>query len=396
VTPEERKLLKRFAPYIQYDSMESFAADSVATMTDCIPQECPQGNTLREDGGKVVAQVAPAAGVAKLELDFLRAGNYPDQAHTAVKESDYIDVSGKAYVEDAREMHIRPGMADQIYGHAKRDRTGALWLQYWFFYLYNNKAFLYVGLHEGDWEMIQIRLGADGTPDAATFAQHTRGERCAWSEVELEPSPDGPAPVVYSARGSHASYFRRGTYEQAPIVPDYNDAGGPRVRPTVNPIDESTPWVAWPGTWGNTRALVGPIGANSPPGPSHHGAWKSPLAFHEAARAAEALPAAVEAVEVALPETPMIEVRREGVRAVVSYSFAAVAAGEPTPTGLLVSFDGHKDGRPPATTFFTTGDQPGEVTFPVDLEARQYTVRASAVYETGLTGSPAVVELPAA
>jgi Vacuolar protein sorting-associated protein 62 len=393
VTPEERQLLERHAPYIQYDSMESFAADSVATMTDCVPPGYPQGNTLCEEGGKVLAQAAPAAGGAKLELDFLRAGTYPDQAHTAVKGSDYIDVAGKAYVEDAREMHVRPGMDDQIYGHAKRDTQGALWLQYWFFYFYNNKAFLYVGLHEGDWEMIQVRLGADGTPDAATYAQHTRGERCAWGEVELEPSPDGPAPVVYSARGSHASYFRRGTYEQAPIVPDYNDAGGPRVRPTVNPIDENIAWVAWPGTWGNTRALIGPIGANSPPGPSHHGAWKDPLAFHKAARSAERLPAAV---EVALPETPAVKVRRQGVRAVVSYSFAPVKPGELTPTGLLVSFDGHQDGRPPATTFFSTGNQPGEIEFPVDLEEREYTVRARAVYETGLTGSAAVVELPAA
>ena len=41
-------------------------------------------------------------------------------------------------------MHVRPGMANQIYGHAKRDRQGALWLQYWFFYFYNDKAFLFV------------------------------------------------------------------------------------------------------------------------------------------------------------------------------------------------------------------------------------------------------------
>jgi hypothetical protein len=393
MTPEEQQLLKRYAPYIQYDSMESFAADSVATMTDCVPAGAPNGNTLCEEGGKVLASAAPPAGGARLELDFLRAGTYPDQADTAVKGSDYIDVIGKAYVEDAREMHIRAGMADQIYGGVRRDKQGALWLQYWFFYFYNNKAFLYMGLHEGDWEMIQLRLGADGVPDVATYAQHTRGERCAWGEVEMEASPDGPAPVVYSARGSHASYLRRGTYTQAPIVPDYNDAGGPRVRPTVNPIEGNTPWVAWPGRWGNTRALIGPIGADSPPGPSHHGAWNDPLAFHEAARPAERL---AEAAAVVLPEMPVIEVRRQGARAVVSYAFAVVQPGEPTPTGLLVSFDGHQDGRPPATTSFSTGDKPGEVEFPVDLEAREYTVRASAVYQDGLTGLPAVVELAAA
>jgi hypothetical protein len=392
VTSDDEQLLLRHAPYIQYDSMESFAADSVAIMAEGVPKGFPRGNTLCGQGGGVLAEAVPAPGEAKLDLGFLRAGRYADPAGTEVNKSDYIDVAGKAYVEDAREMHVRPGIADQIYGHVSSDRNGDRWLQYWFFYLYNNKAFLYVGLHEGDWEMIQIRLGGDDAPNAVTYAQHTRGESCAWEEVETEDSADGPAPVVYSARGSHASYLRGGTYEQAPIVPDYNDAGGPRVRPTVNPIDDDTAWVAWPGTWGNTRALVGPLGANSPPGPSHHDQWKHPLRFHEAARPAEHL---ARAGVVALSEAPVIEVRREGARAVVSYSFAAAEPGERSPTGLLVSFDGHQDGRPPATTSFPTADQSAEITFPVDLEDREYTVRAAAVYPTGLTGTAAVTRLPA-
>ena len=186
-------------------------------------------------------------------------------------------------------MHVRPGMANQIYGHAKRDRQGALWLQYWFFYFYNNKAFLFVGLHEGDWEMIQLRIGAGDTPDVVYLRPaHKRGTLRMGGRREGGGCA-GPAPVVYSARGSHASYFRRGIYTQAPIVPDHNDAGGPRVRPTMSPIEDGDPaWVAWPGRWGNTKALVGPIGADSPPGPSHHGAWRDPLTFHNNARPAAA------------------------------------------------------------------------------------------------------------
>jgi hypothetical protein len=94
-------LLARYSPYVQYDSLESFAADSVATMTDCVP-----------------------AGEEKLELELLRAKRHADPAKTPVSGGDYLDVVGKDYVKGAREMHTRPGYADQVYGHAKRDRNG--------------------------------------------------------------------------------------------------------------------------------------------------------------------------------------------------------------------------------------------------------------------------------
>ncbi|HXS32918.1 MAG TPA: Vps62-related protein [Solirubrobacterales bacterium] len=386
--------LARYSPYVQYDSLESFAADSAATMTDCVIADFPRGNSLRQGSEKVLAEVAPPAGESKLELSFLRAGNYSDSAKTKVSADDYLDVTGKHYVEEAREMHTRPGYGDQVYGHAKRDEKGTLWLQYWFFYYYNNKAFLHAGLHEGDWEMVQLRLGADGTPDVATYAQHAHGERCDWADVETEEGPEGPVPVVYSARGSHASYFRPGTYDQAPIVPDHNDAGGPRVRPQLNVIGDKDPaWVAWPGRWGSTKALIGPIGSDSPPGPRWHGAWRDPLAFHEDARQAEDL-APVAGADLPKPAAPTIEVKRDGTRALVSYSFPQPDPSAPKLRGILISLDGSKDGRPPATKVFQASAEPGEIEFPLDLEDRAYTVRASAVGENGITGPPSANELP--
>ncbi len=386
-------LLARYSPYVQYDSLESYAADSAAMMTDCVTAEFPRGNALRQDSEKVLAEVEPSAGGSKLDLGFLRAEHYPDAAETSVSAGDYLDAVGKHYVEQAREMHARPGYADQVYGHAKHEEDGAIWLQYWFFYYYNNKAFLHMGLHEGDWEMVQLRLGADGKPDVATYAQHAQGERCDWDDVETEAGPEGPVPVVYSARGSHASYFRRGTYPQAPIVPDQNDAGGPRVRPQLNVITGEDPaWVAWPGRWGSTRALIGPIGSDSPPGPRSHGAWRQPLAFHEHARVAKELGPEAGA-ELPKPSSPQIEAHRDGSRAVVSYSFPPADPSAPKSKGLLISLDGHKDGLPPATKVFPTGTDPGRIEFPLDLEDRPYTVRASAVGENGITGAPTAVEL---
>jgi hypothetical protein len=243
--------------------------------------------------------------------------------------------------------------------------------------------------------MVQFRLTASGEPDAATYAQHAHGERCGWSDVETEEGPEGPVPIVYSARGSHASYFRPGTYPQAPIVPDHNDNEGPRVRPQVNVIADNDPaWVAWPGRWGSTRALIGPIGSDSPPGPRWHGAWRDPLAFHDDARPAQEL-GPVAGADLAKPPRPTIEARREGKHAVVSYGFPRPDPSAPRLKGLLVSLDGHKDGRPPATKVFPVSADPGEIEFPLDLGDRAYKVRAAAVGENGITGPLAAVELPA-
>ena len=387
--------LEHYAPVIQYDSQESFAADSAATMTDCVPAGFPHGNLLCRKGGAMLAATAPARGQPKLSLDLLSAEVYADGRGVAVEPDDYLDAVGKQYVVDARDMHARPGYANQIYGHAVDDSGGALWLQYWFFYYYNNKAFLFMGLHEGDWEMIQLRLGADGKPDAATYAQHSGGERAAWSELERDRGPAGPVPVVYSARGSHASYFRRGTYPEAPVVPDHNDAGGPRVRPQLVVVgDDSPAWAAWPGRWGSTRAEVGPIGSNSPPGPHQHGAWRDPLGFHNAAKPARELgPTA--GVELERPPAPEITPRREDDRAVIAYRFPSLTADAPGPVSMVLSLDARKDGRPPPTGSWAVGTTPGEIHFPLRLQERDYTVRASAASEDGITSATVTAPLPA-
>ena len=184
--------LARFSPWLRYDSQESFRADSAATLTDSVGKAGP--NVLKRKNGTVLAKAGDG-----LSLDFL--GTYGG----AVKD-DFLDAVGRDYVADARRLHAKPEYADRIYGHVVKDRKGATWLQYWFFDHYNDKQFLGLGLHEGDWEMIQLRLGAGGVPDAVTYAQHEAGERCAWTGVEK--GADG-APIVYVARGSHASRCTR-------------------------------------------------------------------------------------------------------------------------------------------------------------------------------------------
>jgi hypothetical protein len=392
-SPELPALLQRYRPVIQYDSHESFYADSVAIMTDRVtpgtgPQRC---NTLKNPAGQVLASAKPSAGQPQLNLAFLRR-KYASGA--AAARDDYLDATGRDYVADALRMHAIPSYRNQIYGHAVTDAEGRLWLQYWFFYYYNNKAFMGIGVHEGDWEMIQIRLDRQNKPNVLTYSQHREGARASWADVERVTTPDGPAPVVFCARGSHACYFRPGVHKEAPVVPDYNDAKGQCIRPNVVVISDNAPaWSPWPGKWGSTpRRNV--LESDSPRGPSQHWQWREPARFHAAAR-----PAPKGAVPqprgLPPPSAPKIVVHREGNHAVIDYRLAKPTAGQPPPVGIIVSIDAADDESPPATYTFPVSRLEGEVEHPLELGAHPYVVRVTAFSQAGDAGEAVTARLGA-
>jgi len=174
----------------------------------------------------------------------------------------------------------------RVYGHAVRD-GGRRWLQYWFFYPDNpqDRGIVRTGRHAGDWEMLQVGLGAADRPQVVTFAQHSWRQGCGWTAVEHA----GAAPVAYVAHASHATYPRRGTHDRP--WPDPNDEAsgdGARVRPPVTVIGDARPaWVASKMRWGASRAAWwNPAEQSSPLGPRHQpdGRWSAPAAFHDGAR----------------------------------------------------------------------------------------------------------------
>jgi hypothetical protein len=173
----------------------------------------------------------------------------------------------------------------RVYGHAVRDVGGRLWLQYWFFYPDNqqDRGIVRSGRHEGDWEMLQVGLGAAEFPRVVTFAQHSWRQGCSWANVARA----GQAPVAYVAHASHATYPRRGTHDRP--LPDPNDEArgdGRRVRPPVVVITDSRPaWVASPMRWGASRAAWwNPVEQSSPAGPRFQAGWSAPVAWHAGAR----------------------------------------------------------------------------------------------------------------
>lgn len=232
----------------------------------------------------VALMVATAAPPARAASDAERLRRHAPVLVLDAREPG-PPVAVDAFLRGARGDRARRAPA-RVYGHAVRD-GGRLWLQYWFFYPDNpqDRGIVRSGRHEGDWEMLQVGLGARGRPEAVTFAQHSWRQGCAWGEVARA----GAAPVAYVAHASHASYPRRGTHDRP--LPDPNDEArgdGLRVRPPVRVITDRKPaWVASRRRWGSSRAAWwSPAEQSSPAGPRFQddGRWSRPAAWHAGAR----------------------------------------------------------------------------------------------------------------
>jgi hypothetical protein len=193
---------------------------------------------------------------------------------------------GPVVVHDSREgsplgsVGARPGTFAErpvVY-----ERTAGGWRQWWLAFARNDqdRGLVRTGRHAGDWELVQVRLGAGGEPVEAVYAQHSGAERCPWAAVEKR----GGRPVVYVANGSHAAYFRPGVRDRTwPDPNDEADGRGAVVVPAVEPLGE---WADWPGRWGGARAGWAPGEMDSPRGPAFQpqGRWSDPDAWARAAR----------------------------------------------------------------------------------------------------------------
>jgi hypothetical protein len=223
----------------------------------------------------------------------------PDQLVREAGRPGYIDVHGEAangagYESADPSCHeqlprvtvvdCNSGPTAAMY-YRRTTREGRWYWDYWWFYRYNDyRGFgdtcesVFCGDHEGDWEGITVVTTASDTPEiiAALYAAH--GERVLVDVDELPRA--GNHPLVFVARGTHASYpywcagecheYTRLGGELLPeahhdgAVPwaDNSDAECARYtcvrpfpeigRPGPRALPLAGGWAGWPGNWGGT------------------------------------------------------------------------------------------------------------------------------------------------
>ncbi len=214
-------LLTSHAPILKYDSGETFHVVSPGALTDFYVEGGIRewSNSLKDQTGEF-GIANPAFGNSQgweldlLTLDYLRpaytSAETPPSRRSGTQASvnDFVSARGNAadghYEGDARSMELSSGYPYKVYARATHGSDGKVWLQYWFFYYFNPDPFGVIGPeHEGDWEMVQVGLNPDLTPDDVVYAHHTTRMSCDWSSVDK--TDDNP--IVYVAEHSHASYF---------------------------------------------------------------------------------------------------------------------------------------------------------------------------------------------
>jgi len=137
------------------------------------------------------------------------------------------------------------------------------YITYWFLYGFNEAVFYHKRLpnvfrpdhnlysHEGDWEGICILLNKNNEPVSVNFFAHGNSPKnVPWNKITMT---QGTHPIIYSAKGSHASYPTTGVQN----VPDWFDdmtAQGKQWRTWYNcrkAVDQ--PWYGYGGSWGEVN-----------------------------------------------------------------------------------------------------------------------------------------------
>ena len=319
-----RDLADLYRPYLNLARREPTKLVDVDALLQAKPKEIPNRVCDRERLGRDDCVDVSSA---------LRLLQDPDGQ---LREQDeYID-----FEEDVREaFHGQgPKVATRMYFHMRR-RDGLLHIGYWWFLPVNvspiqvNETCL-PGLtlseltcydHEGDWEGVTVTLeprALDETPSgdpynpaafdpdawkvrSVTYDAHGRGIRWPWELLKGTPAVEGSThPVVFSARGSHASYplpcekncdqqLARSGLPEGPfngttdtrMTCDGCLTPLPSLRrqsPFTRPVErEEDPvlWNAFPGRWGAAVCLpVGQVCSQSdgPRSPSRQDRYRRP------------------------------------------------------------------------------------------------------------------------
>src|SRR5881394_1686378 len=263
-TPDD--LLERYKPVVYYHPEENYFADSA--------EEAIEWHE------NLVYQVLPL----RIAADHVEGGSSEDLNVEWFRNRIFSEGDVLAEVGDNQEAadwgHIQPGFANHVYADEITSADGKVeWLQYWFFYYYNdsiNAAGTAYGTHEGDWEFVQYAYNPETEQiTQAAYNQHRGAETCPSSALHYVVTADGRvAPAVYSAKGSHASYFHPGDYNLENLAPlnfgdDLASGEAGSTDLTMSRLNEE-PWFAWEGHWGGTfPSGFGPfsVGETSPTGP---------------------------------------------------------------------------------------------------------------------------------
>jgi hypothetical protein len=187
-----------------------------------------------------------------------------DGAGDGGNEGFFLDLDNSKHESEG------PGTNSPVYYEAVEGR----YITYWFFYAYNaGPTPGGIDNHEGDWERIVVRLNENNRATAVAYYQHTGHEEKRWRDVPKQ----GSHPLVFSAKGSHASYASPGDKDLGvPFGVVQDHAGRGAKWQTWQNLENvrAQDWYGYGGAWGevgNIKETTGPQGPSAFKAPAPKG-----------------------------------------------------------------------------------------------------------------------------
>ncbi|MCO5177843.1 MAG: hypothetical protein M9890_12875 [Thermomicrobiales bacterium] len=288
----EQQLADKYSPIVYLRQISSNVCDIDNEGFDPVPvdfvlnrDDIPlmESETGEASGARSVVTESPTAA----DLYGRDAGSYLDYPGTPVRP-------GCVYRQYFADRDAQENLPRVAYAHIYTEPgTDTLALQYWMYYYFND----WNNNHEGDWEMVMFFFDTTSVEEALTmepssliYAQHGGGERASWDDGKL--SKEDGHPVVYVARGAHASFFEQHVY----LGLAENGTGfgcettqGPHRRYALQAIvvphepedaNDQFAWLAFDGRWGELRRSEW----NGPTGPNDKRSWTEPVTWANAQR----------------------------------------------------------------------------------------------------------------
>ena len=282
------RLIETYSPLVEIREQQDPPCNTTAEQYESTTVNTVLGNP---------AVVLEATGADGEEHPVKKAPKAADIA--GLGEDHYINIPGDplgdtcVYAKDFEALK-RKGQAPPVtYAHIAREKgREGLAVQYWFFWYFNQ----FNDLHEGDWEGMQVvfessdpEQALEEGPSEIGLFQHGGGEKANWDSGKVE--KEGTHPVVYSAAGSHATF-----YEAAIYVENGRKGSGVGCDNTAEPLrrldvvpiqvptdpgsDSPFSWLTYEGHWGQKEKGFN----NGPTGPAMKARWLEPLTWMEEIR----------------------------------------------------------------------------------------------------------------
>ena len=284
----EQQLADRYAP-ITYLKRQEYSCDPTGEAYLPLPinavMDDPSVILRLDTGGRTAAHDRiVTTGPSMVDLAWLGEGYYLDFPGNPLQPGCYYEHWAKTKASEYEPT---------VYAHiATEEGVEGLALQYWLFWVFND----FNNRHEGDWEMIQLTFTASTveealgqSPDSVTYAQHGGAERTSWDEGEVR--REGSHPIIYSAAGSHASYYDDRIFlGWGPGGTGFgcDDTTGPGRRVPLKVVlvpdrlyeDNTFAWLLFRGRWGEKQTWE----YNGPLGPQRGTKWNEPISWIETVR----------------------------------------------------------------------------------------------------------------